>query len=487
MAGVLLSKTKYLNGLQCLKYLWLAVNEPDRVPEPDSRTQHLFDQGHLVEQLARRLFPEGREVPFDDFQTNIRRTQELLKERRPLFQGGITADNLYSRLDVLRPADKGKWDIVEVKSSTKVKDENLHDISFQKHCCEKQGLAINSCYLIYINNQYVRSGEIDPQQLFIMEDVTGLVTSAGIGIEYRIKTMLKTIAARECPDSPVGTHCSNPYDCPITICHDSLPDNNILDLYRGGKKCFDLLYGGILRLRDIPETTRLSDAQKVQKWCDANSCCYVDSESIKSFLRKLEYPIHYLDFETFNTAVPLFDGIRPYQHVPFQFSLHIVARPGTEPQHFSYLSDGSEDPRPEFISQLRKVIGETGSIVVYNQSFEQGRLEDLGQAFPEYRPWVGAVCSRLVDLMQPFRDFDYYHPDQKGSASLKAVLPALTGKSYDDLPINNGDDASLAYLSMTYDTMPEPEKEELRADLEEYCGLDTQGMIWIVDRLKDVT
>jgi len=483
MASGFLSKSRYLSGLQCLKYLWLIENDPDSVPQPDARTQHLFDQGHLVEQLARRLFPDGVEVPFDDFRRNIALTRRSLEARGTLFQAGIMADNLYSRLDVLKPAQDGKWDIVEVKSSTKVKDENLHDISFQKHCCEKHGLAVNKCYLVYINNRYVRSGEIDPHQLFITENVTDGVDSAGAGIEDRIKTMLETMVATERPDLPVGSHCSDPYECPVTLCQDSLPENNILDLYRGGKKRFDLLYGGVLRIRDIPATTKLTHAQETQKWCDVNCEPYVNHERIKTFLTTLKYLPHYLDFETFNTAIPLFDGTRPYQQIPFQFSLHVV-REQAGPQHFSFLADGPEDPRPKFLEELRRVLVEEGSIVTYNRSFEKGILEDLGQAFPVYSDWISHVCSRLIDLLEPFRGFDYYHPDQRGSASIKSVLPALTGKSYDEMAISNGDAASLAYLTMTYGVMPEADKQKIRADLEKYCGLDTEGMISIVDKLR---
>ncbi|OGO35795.1 MAG: hypothetical protein A2147_03165, partial [Chloroflexi bacterium RBG_16_57_8] len=340
MAQPFLSKSRYLAGMQCLKYLWLLVNDPDKVPRPDAMTQHVFDQGHLVEQLARKLFADGTEVPFDNFQGNIRLTRNFLKERRTLFQAGIMAGSLYSRLDVLKPSGEAAWDIIEIKSSTKVKEENLHDISFQKYCCQQQGLAIDRCYLVHVNNQYVRSGEIDPKRLFDMEDVTEAAAAAAEGIETRIKTMLDTLKATACPETRVGTHCRSPYECAVTLCLESLPDNNVLHLYRGGRKGFDLLYEGIRYLRDIPESVKLTDSQQIQKWCDANSCAHTDADSIRAFLTTLEYPVYYLDFETFNTAVPLFDGTRPYQNIPFQFSVHVVDRPGSMPWPFSFLASG---------------------------------------------------------------------------------------------------------------------------------------------------
>ena len=473
--------------MQCLKYLWLQVNQPDAVPKPDARTQHLFDQGHLVQEFAEKLFPDGVRVPESSFRGSIDHTLKMLKEGRPFFEAGILADNIYSRIDVFRPADDGSGDIIEVKSSTRVKDENVHDVSFQKLCCEKRGLSINRCYLMHINNKYVKHGEIDPLRLFLMEDISEQVAEAAIGIEDRVDTMLALMKSKAPPDGRVDTRCSNPYECPVTICREALPDNNILDLYRGTGKGFDLLYQGICFLRDIPETVKLSEAQQRQKWCDANSSAYVDGAAIKTFLKSLKYPVHYLDFETFGTAIPLLDGTRPYQQVPFQFSLHTVDKPGAIAWPDGFLADGPDDPRPKFIQELQRLIGKKGSIVVYNQSFEQGILNELAEAFPDYRDWVDGVCARMVDLLMPFRSFSYYHPEQKGSASIKAVMPALAGRGYDGLDIAVGDEASLAYLDMTYGDMSPEEKAKTRADLETYCGRDTEGMVWIVDALKELS
>jgi hypothetical protein len=486
LAPSFLSKSRYLNGLQCLKYLWLQINQPAAVPRPDARTQHLFDQGHLVQQYAERLFPGGLRVPESTFKKSIDITLQLLKEGKPFFEAGILADNVYSRVDVLRPAGGGKWDIIEVKSSTRVKDENIDDVSFQKYCCEKLGLAINKCYLVHINNKYVRLGEIDPHGLFATEDVSEQVSEAMDGMEIRVAAMLEAMSAKKPPGSKVGQHCKEPYECPVVACWEALPQNNVLQLYRGESKAFDLLDQGVCFLKDIPESVRLSDAQKIQKWCDTNACEHVDSPSIGSFVQLLKYPVHYLDFETFSSAVPLLDGTRPYQQVPFQFSLHIVDRPGAMAWHFGYLADGRCDPRPAFFEELRKAIGSKGSIVVYNQKFEEGIIQELNRMDPEHQGWTDRARSRMVDLLDPFRGFAYYHPDQKGSASIKAVMPALTGRGYEGLDIAVGDEASLAYLDMTYGNMSAADKAKTRSDLETYCGRDTEGMIWIVDRLREL-
>ena len=214
---------------------------------------------------------------------------------------------------------------------------------------------------------------------------------------------------------------------------------------------------------------------------------HVNQHALAEFLSGLEYPLHFLDFETFGTAIPLFDSLRPYQQIPFQFSLHVVRAPGAKPEHVMFLADGRHDPRPEFMLRLRDAIARTGSIVAFNAAFELGRLRDCCEALPNFAPWLKGVANRVVDLLNPFRSFHYYHPDQEGSASMKAVLPALTGRGYEGLAIQEGATASLEFLRITFGEVSEVERQRVRRQLEEYCGQDTEGMIWIVDALADLT
>ena len=181
----LLSKTKYLTGLQCPKYLWIQSNDPERIPETDPVTQYIFDQGHLVGELARKLFPGGIDIPTDDFMGNINQTKEFLEQRKPLFEAGILAEGIYSRVDILNPSNENSWDIIEVKSTTSVKDVHLDDVSFQKYCCEKLGLKIEKSFLMHINNLYVKEGEIDPEKFFTLKDITGEVEESSNGIQAR--------------------------------------------------------------------------------------------------------------------------------------------------------------------------------------------------------------------------------------------------------------------------------------------------------------
>ena len=484
MPKKLLSKSKYLNGLQCLKYLWLIYNDPEKIPEFDDPTQRIFDQGHQVGELAKKLFPDGIDIPHDDFRGNLMLTNQLLAQRKPLFEPGFYQDNLFSRLDILNTAGEDAWDIVEVKSSTSVKDVNLHDVSFQQRCCQKAGLKINRCFLVVVNNQYAKHGEINPAEYFAFNDITDQVNQISEGIDQRIQEMFETIALPQCPEIRIGEYCDNPYGCPVTICRKHLPESNIFDLYRGGKKCYKMYYDGILTVGDIPEDYKLGQPQKIQKACEINGAPHVDKPAIKEFLDQIKSPVYYLDFETISPVIPLFDGTRPYQRIPFQYSLHKVDK--RETVHYSYLAEGKEDPRPELLKQLKNEIGTSGSILTYNQSFEEGVLHEMAADFPDFAEWVEETVGRMLDLLKPFRDFSYYHPDQHGSASIKKVLPAITGKGYDYLTINNGDAASGAFLAVTYGEATEGERLQVQQDLIKYCGLDTEGMIWIVDKLRGV-
>ncbi|MFC1972591.1 DUF2779 domain-containing protein [Chloroflexota bacterium] len=482
----LLSKSKYLNGLQCPKYLWLLFNDKGKIPQLDTSTQHVFDEGHRIGELAKSLFPDGINISSEDFIGNLNKTRELLSLNRPLFEPGFYVEGYYSRLDILNPVGDGEWDVFEVKGSTTVKDINIHDVSFQRHCLRKAGLSIRRCFIVYINNRYVKNGDIDPQQLFTIEDVTEQIDDIASGVEDRSEEMWEVIASPTCPEVGVGPHCSDPYDCPVTWCWDSLPENNIFDLYRGGKKCFDMLNKGIFFVKEIPADIKLSAAQQIQQTCEIDEQPHIDNIAIEEFINSLQYPLYYLDFETFNPAIPIYDGTRPYQQVPFQFSLHVVNGPGLEPEHYGFLGDGTKDPRPAFLAELQRVLGVHGNIVVYNQSFEKGILSGLGGAFPEYADWIQETCDRVIDLYAPFRNFSYYHPMQQGSASIKKVMPALTGKGYDGLNIAQGDDASMAFFNMAMGTCTGNEKTKVMKDLEVYCALDTEGMIWIVDKLESL-
>lgn len=484
----LLSKSKYLTGLQCPKYLWTQIHEPERIPEPDAVTQYIFDQGHLVGEYAKKLFHGGMDIPHDDFMDNIVTTKKLIVERKPLFEAGILYGNIYSRLDILNPVDGDEWDIVEIKSGTSVKEVYIDDVSFQKFCCEKAGLGIRSCRLGFINKQYVKNGEIDPKELFILEDISSQVEEISEGMEERVSDLLEVISSKACPEMTIGQHCLAPHECPLREeCWGFLPENSVFDLRGGKTRQFSLWEQGILSIKDIPDDIPLSRQQQIQKECVMTGNVHVEKEEIRQFLSRLKYRLYYLDFETFGPAIPIFDGTRPYQDIPFQFSLHVVESEGSESVHHSFLAEGTEDPRPQVLRELQRLLGSEGSIIAYNAGFEEGVLKELVEAFPEYTDWLESILGTMVDLLYPFTNFHYYHASQKDTASLKKVLPAVTGKGYEEMNLGAGMDASAAFARIMCSDATQEEISRVRADLVKYCRLDTEGMIWIVDKLRELS
>ena len=204
------------------------------------------------------------------------------------------------------------------------------------------------------------------------------------------------------------------------------------------------------------------------------------------FLDELQYPLYFIDFETFMSAIPPYDNTGPFDNIPFQFSLHHVERPGSEPTHHAYLADGKKDPRPETLSRLKGLLGTKGTIIAYNMSFEITRLKECAEAFPEYRKWVEELIPRFTDLLVPFRGFDYYHPSQKGSAGIKKLALPLTGRSYDDMDIGEGGMASDEYVRVTFGKALGSEKQRVYEALLKYCELDTRVMIDIIEALRKI-
>jgi len=486
-----LSKSTFLMGRQCSKLLWFRYNAKDQIPAPDANQQAVFDQGTEVGELAQQLFPGGIEIDTEpgEFDAAIRLTQEALKHRRPIYEATFSFGGGYARADILVPVAGGAWDLVEVKSTTSLKEDvHLPDIAFQRFVLTGAGIKIRKCFLAHINNEFVRHGPVDPQKFFTLEDVTRPVSILSRDIGEQIDAMQRVIGAKAHPVIEIGPHCDNPYTCALhDHCWSFLPEASVFTLYRGGKKSFALLKQGIQKLADIPADVTLTDNQAIQRSVLIGGKPHIDRPALAAFLSQLEYPVSYLDFETIGTAIPLFDNSGPYRQIPFQYSLHVVRQPGAAPVHVSHLAAGTADPRPEFMRHLVKNLPATGSVVTYNANFETSRLKECCEQLPEFKPWLRKLTPRIVDLLLPFRGFRYHHPHQDGSASMKAVLPALTGQGYEKLTIQEGGAASREFLRVTFGDVPAAERRLVRQALEEYCALDTLGMVQIVDQLKQLT
>ncbi len=495
-----LTKSSYVSGLQCSKWLWLKFNKPEELPLYSHQAQHLFNEGNKVGEFAKSLFPDGIQVKEQlNSLENDKESRELLRRRKTLFEAGFIHKDgkCYARADILVPIGEDEWDIYEVKGATSVKEEYPWDVAFQRYCYESAGLKIRECFVIHINNQYVRQGKINARDFFVMAPVTDLVNEELKNVDDNVKKLFKIVDLKECPEFKKGEECHED-DFNVHQNDQFWKDNphcDILDLYWGGKSAIALFNAGVLSIKDMNEdhfTTRpQKKQQKIQHKVHTTGESHHDKKELGAFINSLKYPLYFMDFETYATAIPLYDYLKPYQAIPFQFSVHVIEKQGDKPKHYSFIASGVEDPRPAFAAELKRVLGNIGTVLAYYQTFEKSRLKELAEFFPENATWVEAVLERMRDLYDPFKNFAYYHPSQKGSASLKKVLPALTGKGYDDMDISDGTQASLQYLFITHGSYegkkatPE-EAKKILADLEEYCGQDTEGMVWILEKLKEL-
>lgn len=389
------TKSRFLHGVQCRKRLWYEVNRPEDVPLPDAATLAMFDQGHALGEVARRLYPDGVEAApgIRAWPAVTSAAREALAARRPLFEPGFVYGGGACRVDILVPVGDGAWDLLEVKSTASVKQEEHDlDLAFQAWVLRGAGIPLRNLYLVHVNSEYVLEGELDPKGLLSRvrrnEQVEALLPEIGI----RLRELLEVGELAESPDIPIGPHCSSPHGCSlIPHCWAFLPERNVTTLHRDKRKGFELLAGGILTLTDIPAELPLTGKQQLQIEAARDGEAVVDARQIREFLAALEPPLQYLDFETVGPAIPVYQGARPFQPIPFQFSLHRQAQVGGDLEHLGFLAQGREDPRPAFLQRLRESLLDEGTIVVYNASFERRVIRDLADAFPEEAGWIATA------------------------------------------------------------------------------------------------
>ncbi len=482
-----LSKSLIIKGMQCPKALFLQKNPPafDFPPQPDLEAK--FRAGNEVGILAQQLFPGGTEVPFEDLTVpeQVAQTKQLIADgAKVIYEASFEYDGIFVKVDIL-VKDSDAWQIHEVKMSTSVKEVNLNDVAIQFYVLGNCGLLISGAYLVHINNQYVRQGEIDVQQLFAGEDVLEAAFERQTDLPQIIADLRTALQGDE-PQIDIGPQCNDPYDCDfIPYCWQHIPENSIFDLKGRGIKKFDYYEQGIIRFEDLP-LDALNKAQRQQVEATLNEQDSTNPQAVAAFVETLWYPLYHLDFETFNSAIPKFDGTRPYQQVPFQFSLHIQQEAGAEPQHFEYLAAPNVDPRRELIEQLLELVPEDGCVLTYNQTFEKGVLRKLAELFPDLDAAIEVRLENVRDLMVPFRRRDVYRWPMLGSYSIKAVLPAMVPElSYAGMEIADGMAAMQAYHDMCA-LEPGPELEKLRVAMLEYCRLDTLAMVRILGELGEM-
>ena len=480
-----LSKSLFLRGLQCYKSLYLDRRRPELRGEISYAQERLFEMGKEVGKYAQRLFPGGVFIPFEEIPLSeqiIQTTDEIKKGTSTLYEPAFSYNNVFIKVDILHKGKNG-WEIYEVKSATEIKDIYIGDVAVQYYVLKGTGLPISRAYLVYINNQYVRYGEIEVDKLFIIEDITEAIEQKQGFIEEEIQKMREVLKG-DIPIIDIGRHCHEPYDCDfIGFCWQHVPEDSVFELKGRGANGYELYKQGIIHLKDVPQEL-LSNSQKIHVEGTLEKKDFINREAVKEFLESLWYPLCFLDFETFNISIPLFDGTRPYQQIPYQYSLYCKDNESSELRHYEYLAKAEVDPRKELIEKLLKEISENACVVVYNKSFEIGVLKNLGGWFPEHKKKIDNIINNIIDLMSPFQRKDIYLWQMRGSYSIKAALPLLVPElSYKDMDIKDGEMAMNAYFTMAKSKDPS-EIEKIRKALLEYCKLDTFGMVKMVERMR---
>ena len=486
----MLTKSNYITYLQCKKYLWLNKLRPELLPEDtDDNLKRTLESGFEVEKYAYKLFSEGVNVKIDDIEEAKSETRKLIKDNTPvIFQATISGRRLFCRSDIIRfnPADSS-WDIIEVKSATEVKDIYIDDLAFQKICLEETGLRVGRLLVLHINNEYVKNGDISPSELLIEVDVTEEVKNKAEDTRLAIEDALKVLQIKDEPEIQVLRQCNNPYDCPfIPYCHKDFPDHSIYSIAGalGKKKLEVLLDEGVMEVKDIPPELLTNDKLRKHHYVVSNNVVHIEKDNIEEELSVIEYPIYYLDYETFAPVISIIDGYRPYQRIVFQYSLHIQESPDSELKHYYFLAKDLSDPTKAMAETLAERIGSSGSVIAWNMGFEKGCNTEMGERTSEYQQFFEDVNNRMYDLMHVFKKGFYVHKEFHGSASLKKVLPVVVPElKYSELDISEGMTASNSWGDMVTKDMSQKEKDKIYNDLLEYCELDTLAMVKILERL----
>ncbi|HIG43685.1 MAG: DUF2779 domain-containing protein [bacterium] len=483
-----LSKSKLLSYLQCKKRLWLEIKQPELL-EDSRATQAGFATGHQVGDIAQEIFdPAGTGELIDPqsegFDAAFSRTKELLGSFNPIFEAAITAGGALALADIMLPMNKRgrpKWRMIEVKSSTSVKDYHRNDIAVQAYIAKKAKINVHKIELACIDSSWTYKGKHNYDGLLKTTDLTKEAFDRSLEVQRWVDGAQKVISKRKEPRISTGSHCNEPYRCGFyEYCSkkepqakypvDWLPNIRTKAL----KQVID--EEGISDLREVPREM-LNERQLRVRQHSISGKVYFDQVGANADLEQYKLPAYFLDFETVNLAIPIWRGRRPYQQVTFQFSLHKVGRNG-KLSHTEFLDLSGKDPARPFAEKLIKACGARGPIFVYNKGFESARVKELAKRFPKLKKPLQAFNERMVDLLVVAQE-RYYHPSQHGSWSIKAVLPAIAPDlNYQDLEgVQDGGMAIEAYSEAIAEGTSTERKEEIKSQLLEYCKLDTLALV----------
>lgn len=490
-----LTKTDFLIARDCNKNAWLKIHKPDiyRKQPLSEFDLNIIETGNEIDVLARELFPNGETIESRD---DIELTNQLINNHTSAIYQPVFATEHYKAVaDIIVWNEKAHaYDLYEVKSSTagadgegRRTDEYVIDLAFQKVVIDKLGITINTYNLIRLNKEYVREVELSIPDLFIIDDLTEAVTKATAEIEPQMAGVLEFLMREEepagycdCIYKTKGNHCSTSWyslsDLP------EYPVHRISRLHKTKLAAFVESQTLDIQSLSYEQIETLSDIQQKQVNVAQSGKPIVDTDGVTTFLEQLEYPLTFIDYETYPCAIPRFSGYRPYQQVPFQFSIHVINQIGGELTHADFLHTENTVPDVAFLEALVKHVPASGSVLVWNQKFEKGINQQLADRNPSYSAFVQNVNGRVIDLIEPFdgNKAVYWHPAFMGKSSIKFVLPALVPEmSYKNQVVQDGGMAADTWNRIVTGQYTEEEKQRQTQALLDYCGLDTLAMVKI--------
>ena len=452
----MLTKSDFLLYLRAPLHLWAEKHNKLNKLVPSVYEQHLMKQGYGVEKLAHELLPHAT------------------------WQEAYVSDEFEIRRDALIKNTDDTYDLYEVKSSTTIKKEHLYDVTFQS-IVMKERTKLNKIFIVTLNKEYIFKNKLDIKELFLITDVTEEVKELTNEVDGKMREAV-SIIKKETPD--YIENCLDPKTCPcIDLCYPNLPKKSIFNIpMLSPKKKRELVDSKIIDISDLSDQFELSAKQRRITDVIKLGKPYLNNTGLKTFLDSFVYPIYFLDYETYPLAVPIYNNYKTYQHMVFQYSLHVVNEDQTT-IHKEYLETELGDPSRNLIKKLNEDIGDTGSVVVWNKTFEFERNKDMANLYPEYKEFLENVNFRMIDLADFINKELYIHPDFLGSWSIKNVLPVMVPDlSYKKLNVNKGDQAMLAWWELIHSS-----DKTKSVELLEYCGLDTLAMVKIWEKLTIFT
>lgn len=499
---MVLSKSDYMLYLRHPAWLWLKKHAKHKLPPIDANTQALFDAGHEFESIAENLFPDGVKLGFNNYQeykSLPKKTRDAINSSvKTIFQGRFEASGITCIVDVLDRVEGNTFDLIEIKSSTKVKPEHEYDLAFQLEVLEKSGLIIRNLSIVHVNNEYTKEGVIDPQIICSVTDVTGDIKRLSQITKDQIQEAFKVLKKGNLPDiSPryanrLNISKTSWFQDWLEVYKALKPDMDEYSIYYlsypNQEQIGKLEDAGVELIHDVPEEYSLRPKQLAQIQTTKSGQRVVDKDKIAEFFNSFEYPLYFFDYETLSNLVPFFDGMRPYKDYPFQYSLHIIREPGEQVEHKEYLHQDNSNPMPGLLEQLNKDIGSIGTILAWYMGYEKKCNQTMADLYPRHKEFLDNINDRMNDLMLPFSNMWLVDKDFFGSASLKSVLPIMVPElSYKELKVQDGLYARRLWTQTILENKYQDKKEKILAALSAYCTLDTFAMVRILEELKKIS